>query len=567
MFNEFEYDFNYVELMNQRFCHTMGTKGGTTIMTFGEILKRRRLENGLTQQQLAEKVFSTTTAISQFEHDKHLPKTDMIYSLAEVLNTPVEVLLFAGADIVRDLNLSEEFLKSDETKKTFGYIPDKLSITDVAEHKYRNLKIWNPEYTLEKFMVDIVYPYIQNNPEEMNNLVKLYGEKPDNTVENEDVSSQTETSELILSKTVRKDISKSKNNTMVFSMPRTGKDRHILIPNILNLNTNMVITDANGNLYESTHKELEKKGYNVKILNVTMDKKFEDDENLIGYNPFLYLNDERSISVFVEKFLEPYKQYDISKEQIYIAKERFKSCIAKMLKEYNKEEWSIQTLMCIVDDLARTEDLNQMGNIYNYIISTLFSLNNEVITEHLSDDFNIDEFIKNKKWAIFIYIDTWHHSANLMNHAIIDHIITRRLHENMKNKTVFIFDEIENIGKIDGLAEMMAANKEDVFLCVSTSLESLVALYGKDTTDMLINECNNIVCFRAHSIGTCEYISKLGGIVRLDKPKRIFPTGKRYEVPVFDTREIANLKDGECIVLCQGAKAIVDKAYDIIDEM
>ena len=38
-------------------------------MTFGEILKRRRVEMGLTQQQLAEKVFSTTTAISQFEHD------------------------------------------------------------------------------------------------------------------------------------------------------------------------------------------------------------------------------------------------------------------------------------------------------------------------------------------------------------------------------------------------------------------------------------------------------------------------------------------------------------------
>lgn len=547
-------------------------------MTFGEILKRRRVEMGLTQQQLAEKVFSTTTAISQFEHDKHLPKTDMIYSLAEVLNTPVEILLFVGSETILDVDLSNEFLASENTVKTFGYIPYKISLTDVAEHKYRSLKVWNPEYSLEQFMVDIIYPYIRNNPEETGNLVKLYGKREGSTTSVSmqetgkgrsilvpdilNATKDNQKNELILSKTVRKDISVSSNNTIVFSMPRTGKDRHILVPNILNLGTNMIITDAGGNLYKETCEELEQKGYQVKILNVTEDDRFGDDNHLIGYNPFIYLENDQDILELVEKLLAPWQEHG-GNEKADIAKQKLQMFIEQMLDEYEKKDWSTYTLMQIVDEAYNMEQEKEAaGLVYTNIMAMLFIFKNEIFIKHMSDDFNIDEFLENEKWAIFIYINQFRQSTNIMNHIFLKTFMNKRLQRENNKKAVFIFDEFENFEKIEWITDMTSVSKNDTFLYVCNSLESLVAVYGKDIANLLMNQCDNLVCFRAHSIETCEYISRIGGLVPLDKPKRTLLGGRIYETPVFSSRDIATIKDGECLVLCRGSNAFMDKVYN-----
>ncbi len=45
-------------------------------MTFGQKLKKIRNDNGLTQEQLAEKIFVTRTAISKWETDSEMyPKS------------------------------------------------------------------------------------------------------------------------------------------------------------------------------------------------------------------------------------------------------------------------------------------------------------------------------------------------------------------------------------------------------------------------------------------------------------------------------------------------------------
>ena len=51
-------------------------------MTFGEKLKNLRGQNGITQDELAEKLYVTRTAVSKWENDRGLPTIDTMKQIA-----------------------------------------------------------------------------------------------------------------------------------------------------------------------------------------------------------------------------------------------------------------------------------------------------------------------------------------------------------------------------------------------------------------------------------------------------------------------------------------------------
>ena len=66
---------------------------GDTAMTFGERLKKMRTEQGFTQDELAEKLYVTRTAISKWETDRGFPNIDSLKQIAELFNISVDELL------------------------------------------------------------------------------------------------------------------------------------------------------------------------------------------------------------------------------------------------------------------------------------------------------------------------------------------------------------------------------------------------------------------------------------------------------------------------------------------
>lgn len=64
---------------------------------FSNTLKKLRTEKGLSQQELADKLYVTNATVSRWESGNRLPDAMMIYRLAKVLNTNVE-LLFSAAE-------------------------------------------------------------------------------------------------------------------------------------------------------------------------------------------------------------------------------------------------------------------------------------------------------------------------------------------------------------------------------------------------------------------------------------------------------------------------------------
>ena len=62
-------------------------------MTFGEKIKKLRTERGLTQDELAEKIFVTRTAISKWETDKGYPGIDSLKQLSQLFNISIDELI------------------------------------------------------------------------------------------------------------------------------------------------------------------------------------------------------------------------------------------------------------------------------------------------------------------------------------------------------------------------------------------------------------------------------------------------------------------------------------------
>ncbi len=67
----------------------------------GKLLKLTRRQRGLTQEQLAETLSVTTSAISKWENGKNLPDTDMLPKLALALNLPIEDLYYPEQKITQ----------------------------------------------------------------------------------------------------------------------------------------------------------------------------------------------------------------------------------------------------------------------------------------------------------------------------------------------------------------------------------------------------------------------------------------------------------------------------------
>ena len=84
-----------------------------------DIISKRRKELGLTQQELADKLFVSDKVISKWETGKSVPDTSILVELANVLEISLDELLKSGKEV---------------TEKSI-----KTAMADKAEVKYKNV--------------------------------------------------------------------------------------------------------------------------------------------------------------------------------------------------------------------------------------------------------------------------------------------------------------------------------------------------------------------------------------------------------------------------------------------
>lgn len=102
----------------------------------GKLIKDSRERKKLTQEQLADMVFVTKQAVSNWERGKNRPDEEMRERLSEALGIKFDGLSFKG-DIKVDIKQIEDINDIDEAASTIMAIMQNISVDDT----YYNCKL------------------------------------------------------------------------------------------------------------------------------------------------------------------------------------------------------------------------------------------------------------------------------------------------------------------------------------------------------------------------------------------------------------------------------------------
>lgn len=84
-------------------------------MKFSEKLKKIRVDNNLTQDELASKLYVTRTAISKWENDKGYPSIDSLKLISETFHITLD-------ELISDEDIENQKLKDENLAKKYYYI-------------------------------------------------------------------------------------------------------------------------------------------------------------------------------------------------------------------------------------------------------------------------------------------------------------------------------------------------------------------------------------------------------------------------------------------------------------
>ncbi len=130
-------------------------------MTLGEKIKKARIENGLTQEHLSEKMMVSRQAITKWEADKGIPDVSNLKLLAQLLNVSIDYLLDNGSEI--DINVIRETIDISKYGKALikKKLTDKLMLEKYPSAEIRTLLPQKKRDRVDKafdFFIDFFTP-------------------------------------------------------------------------------------------------------------------------------------------------------------------------------------------------------------------------------------------------------------------------------------------------------------------------------------------------------------------------------------------------------------------------
>ncbi len=103
---------------------------------FGKLIKELRMEAGMTQKELAERLSTTDTTISGWENDKRLPDIDNLRRLAEVFQITNDELLNPTETLEKRMGNSQpvETVVKEEKAEAFHFLKKSAKWRKIAIH-------------------------------------------------------------------------------------------------------------------------------------------------------------------------------------------------------------------------------------------------------------------------------------------------------------------------------------------------------------------------------------------------------------------------------------------------
>ena len=403
-------------------------------------------------------------------------------------------------------------------------------------------------------------------------------------------------------------------NTVVIGGSGAGKTRFYAKPNLCQANTSFVILDPKGELLRDTGHLLEKKGYEVRVLDLlNMEKSF-------CYNPFVYLRDDNDVQRLVTNLFKSTTPKDSKSNDPFwdtAASMLLMAFVLYLKYEALPEEQNFSTVM----ELLRAAEVREEDEEYQSLVDELFDRLEMKQPDHIAvkyyrdyrsgsaktlksiqitlaarlEKFNLrsltaltatDELdlpsLGEKKVALFALIPDNDTSFNFLVSILYTQIFQQLFHladhkygGSLPVTVHFLMDEFANVSLPDDFDKLLATmrSRNISVSIILQNIAQLKALFEKQWESILGN-CDELLYLGGNEASTHKLISEsyLGkSTLWLDSYGKSKGHSGSYSTntsiigrELMQPDEVRMLDNRYALLFIRGERPILDEKYEIL---
>lgn len=402
-------------------------------------------------------------------------------------------------------------------------------------------------------------------------------------------------------------------NVLVVGGSGAGKSRGYVLPNIMQCNCSMIITDPKAELLRKTGGLLKKKGYEVRVFDLI------NPDTSFCYNPFHYVHDDKDVLRLIsnliqnttpkgsqsqDPFWEKSETALLQALMLYLIheappEEQNFSMIMEMLgsaqvKEEDEEYESPLDILFEQLEMREPESIAvKQYHIYKQAAgktakSILISVGVRLAAFNLRQIASLtcmDELdlasMGEKKVALFCCIPDADSSLNYLVGMIYSQLfqtlyyVADRVHGGKLPVPVnCIMDEFPNVSLPNEFEKILATCRSRSIFCsiIIQNMSQLKALF-KDSWESLVGNCDQFLYLGGNEKETHKYVSELLGKETIDTNTYGQTKGRsgsystNYQQSgreLLTPDEVRMLDNSKALLFIRGERAIMDSKYDLM---
>ena len=401
-------------------------------------------------------------------------------------------------------------------------------------------------------------------------------------------------------------------NVLVIGGSGAAKTRSYVLPNVLEANTNYVITDPKSEVLLATGGYLKSQGYDVRVLNLV---NLEESD---GYNPFRYLRDEKDVLKLVNNLIQATTPKESKSSDPFWEKSEtalLQAIILMLFQEAPEYEQNFSMVMRVLEYAEVKEEDDEHVSPLDMLFAKLekekpnsvavrqykvfklaagktaksilvstavrlaaFNLPQiKAITDH--DDMDLYS-LGEKKVALYAVIPDNDQTFNFLVSLLYAQAFQAlyysadQIHHGALPRHVhFVLDEFAAMplpGFTRELATMRSRN-----ISASTIIQNMAQIKElyKDSWETIPGNSDSILYLGGNESSTHEYISKMLGKATIDTRTHGETKGRsgswstNFQMSgreLLTPDEVRKLDNNYCLLFIRGAKPVMDLKYDLM---
>ncbi len=400
-------------------------------------------------------------------------------------------------------------------------------------------------------------------------------------------------------------------NTLIWGGPGTWKSRGYIIPNLMQMNCNYVVTDPKGELAKKCGDMLRRMGYRVIVFDVS------NPEKSVCYNPFVYFRNDMDVLDFVNNFFASQEQKGTQKMDPFWddqAKNLMMAFCFLLYHEAPEEEQNMSTVLQLLHAAEVSEEDGFMSpvdmifaklekekpghiavgyykdyhkggaktlqSIQSALSSKLAYFNMEALQKlTITDDIDIRSFAT-QKTALFCVTPDSKASLNFLIGTLYQQMFQQLydLADNVYDGPLpihirFLLDEFANIALPDDYQKILStARSRNISFAIVLQDKSQIEKIFDTIYKTLMACCSEWLFLGSNEKETCEYFSALVGkeTVMVKSTSTTHGMNASYTVQYTPTQrdlmtadEMRRKSNELAILIIEGENALKDEKYNM----